>query len=66
MKGKLNKLLKMNRLISDLKSEAIRDRHWKTLNNRLKLRRSINDMTLGHIWDVDLIRHEKFIGEVLS
>jgi dynein heavy chain 1, cytosolic len=67
MKSKLSKLSKSNKMISELKSEALKERHWKQLNQRLKLKKGgINDMTLGNIWDADPLKHEKFINEVLS
>ena len=67
MKGKLSKLSKSNKMISELKSEALKERHWKLLNQRLKLKKGgINDMTLGNIWDADPLKHEKYINEVLG
>lgn len=67
MKQKLSKLMKSNKIISELKSEALKDRHWKNINQRLKLRQGgINEMTLGNIWDSDPLKHEKYINEILS
>ena len=67
MKTKLSRLSKSNRMIADLKSEALKERHWKQLNTRLKLKKGgINEMTLGNIWDADPLKHEKFINEVMG
>jgi dynein heavy chain 1 len=48
--------IKSNTLISDLKSEALRDRHWKSLFKVLRLegRVSMLQLTIGHLYDADL------------
>lgn len=62
MKTKISRLMKTNKLISELKSESLRERHWKTLNTRLKLRKPAGgELNLGHVWDADPLKHEKFI-----
>lgn len=65
MKSQLTKLKKANILIVELKSEALKDRHWKTILQTIKIR-ARGEMTLGNLWDVDLLRHEKFLHEVMG
>ncbi|KAG2057179.1 hypothetical protein BDR06DRAFT_1019336 [Suillus hirtellus] len=63
----LRGLLKSNSLISDLKSEALKDRHWKQLFKVLRLpsQISLTLMTLGHVYDLDLKKNDTPIREVI-
>ncbi|KAI0793334.1 dynein heavy chain [Abortiporus biennis] len=63
----LRGLLKANTLISELKSEALKDRHWKQLFKVLRLpaQISLTLMTLGHVYDLDLRKNENLIKEVI-
>jgi dynein heavy chain 1 len=47
-------LLKHNIIINDLRSEALRERHWKALRQRLGVQWILNELTLGDIWRADL------------
>jgi dynein heavy chain 1 len=55
----------MNSLITELKSEALKERHWERLTRELRVSWSQNELTLGQVWEVDLIRHESLIRQVL-
>ncbi|KAH9486661.1 Cytoplasmic dynein 1 heavy chain 1 [Psilocybe cubensis] len=63
----LRGLLKSNTLVSELKSEALKDRHWKQLFKNLRLPSQITlaYMTLGHVYDLDLKKNESLIKEVI-
>ncbi|KAF9015424.1 dynein heavy chain [Cyathus striatus] len=63
----LRGLLKSNTIVSELKSEALKDRHWKQLFRVLKSPSQISLplMTLGHVYDMDLKRNETSIKEVI-
>lgn len=63
----LRQLLKSNVLVSDLKSEALRDRHWRQLFKVLRVGSAYtpSSMTLGTIWDLDLKKSEAVIREVI-
>ncbi len=52
----LQGLLESNGLIVDLKSEALRDRHWNELRKRLRAKWvwGAGELTLQDIWDSDL------------
>ncbi|KAF8634008.1 hypothetical protein AX15_001182 [Amanita polypyramis BW_CC] len=64
----LKGLLKSNTVISELKSEALKDRHWKQLFKILKMpaQISLTLMTLGNVYDMDLKRNETTIKEVIT
>lgn len=59
--------LKVNSIVSDLKSEAMRDRHWRQLFKTLKVEGRINpaEMTLGTVWDLDMRRYESVFREII-
>jgi dynein heavy chain 1 len=59
--------LKSNGLVADLKSEALRERHWRQLYKVLRVggQYSPSGMTLGGVWDLDLGRNEGVIRDVI-
>jgi dynein heavy chain 1, cytosolic len=57
--------LKTNLLIIDLKSEALKDRHWKQLMKRMNVVWNLNDLTLGTVWDVNLLAYESIIKDII-
>lgn len=57
--------LKINMLVIELKSEALKDRHWKQLMKRLHVNWVVSELTLGQIWDVDLQKNEAIVKDVL-
>ncbi|KAL8276643.1 hypothetical protein RQP46_010992 [Phenoliferia psychrophenolica] len=63
----LRQQLKSNALIGDLKSEALRERHWRQLYKSLRVagQYSPSSMTLGSVWDLDLKKNESLIKEVI-
>uniref|UniRef100_A0A8C7FDU9 Cytoplasmic dynein 1 heavy chain 1 n=1 Tax=Oncorhynchus kisutch TaxID=8019 RepID=A0A8C7FDU9_ONCKI len=61
----LKSYMKINMLVIELKSEALKDRHWKQLMKRLHVNWVLSELTLGQIWDVDLQRNEMVVRDVL-
>ena len=64
----LRQLLKANPVVSDLKSEAMRERHWTKLFKSLRpgKRYSPISMTLGDVWDLQPNSTESTIRDVLA
>ena len=64
----LRQLLKVNPLVSDMKSEAVRERHWDKIFKALKpgKRCSPLSMRLGDVWDLQLAISETFIRDIIS
>jgi len=56
---------KVNMLIVELKSDALKDRHWKTLCKQLRVNWVLSELTLGQVWDVDLQRHEGTVKDII-
>ena len=63
----LRQLLKANALLADLKSDAIRERHWIKILKTLRPSQRYSDvaMTLGDVWDLQLIANEQRIREIV-
>ena len=55
-----------NLIITDLKSEAIKERHWRQIKDRLNKTWRLRDLTLGHIWDCNLDHNEKTFREIIT
>jgi dynein heavy chain 1 len=67
MQSVLRQLLKTNSLLSDMKSEAVRERHWIKIFKALKpgKRYSSLSMTLGDVWDLQLVSSEAVIRDIV-
>ncbi|KAI7899864.1 dynein heavy chain [Cokeromyces recurvatus] len=67
MQDTLRQLLRVNPLVGDLKSEALRERHWRQIFKSLRVegRFTLSEMTIGHLWDLDLKRNEAVIKDVI-
>lgn len=68
MQDKVRNLLKANALLSDLRSEAMRDRHWTKIFSQVSssLRRFSSTMTLGDVWDLNLVASEVLIRNIFA
>ncbi|EJT78073.1 dynein heavy chain [Gaeumannomyces tritici R3-111a-1] len=64
----LRTYLKVNSLLTDLKSEAVRDRHWTKIYKQIKpnKRYSPVSMTLGDVWDLNLVATETIIKDIIA
>ncbi|KAI4214893.1 MAG: hypothetical protein LQ351_002606 [Letrouitia transgressa] len=60
--------LKVNPLLSDMKSEAVRERHWVKIFKALKpgKRYSQVSMSLGDVWDLNLAASETVIRDIIA
>ncbi|KAK7504322.1 hypothetical protein BaRGS_00004626, partial [Batillaria attramentaria] len=66
VKKTLQGYAKVNMLIVELKSEALKERHWKQLMRRLAVSWVLSELTLGHVWDIDLQKHEAVVKDIIS
>ncbi|KAI9672025.1 MAG: Dynein heavy chain, cytoplasmic [Trizodia sp. TS-e1964] len=64
----LRQLLKVNSLLGEMKSEAVRERHWNKIFKALKpgKRYSQLSMTLGDVWDLNLGTTEAIIRDIIA
>lgn len=63
----LQQLLKANVLLSDMKSEAMKERHWQKVFKSLNpgKRFSLVSLTLGDVWDLNLAVSEVVIRDII-
>ncbi|KAI9761019.1 MAG: hypothetical protein M4579_001282 [Chaenotheca gracillima] len=63
----LRQLLKTNPLLTEMKSEAVRERHWTKIFKALmpNKRYSPVSMTLGDVWDLNLVASEPVIRDII-
>ncbi|KAJ5969393.1 hypothetical protein N7501_005641 [Penicillium viridicatum] len=64
----LRQLLKVNSLLSDMKSEAVKERHWHKIYKSLKpdKRFSLVSLTLGDVWDLQLASSDPIIRAIIA
>lgn len=53
-------------LLTDLKTEALKERHWKTINQRLGIRVPMTDLTVGLLWQNGVLNKKKEMHEILT
>ena len=53
-------------LLSDLKTEALKERHWKTILQRLGVHLQFSDITVGTLWDNGVLNRKKEMLEILT
>ena len=53
-------------LLSDLKTEALKERHWKTILQRLGVHLQLSDVTVGTLWDNGVLNRKKEMLEILT
>ena len=68
VQGILRSLLKVNPILSDLKSDAIRERHWQKIYKHIKPQKrfSPSSMTLGDVWDLNLVATEAIVKDIIA
>nr|CAD7423028.1 unnamed protein product [Timema monikensis] len=56
---------KVNMMIVELKSDALKERHWKLLMKQLRVNWVLSDLTLGQVWDVNLQKNESIVKDII-
>lgn len=62
----VKKYRKVNDTMAELRSDAMKPRHWKDLQTRLRIKVPFNDLSLSHLWQADLLKHNKSVTDILS
>lgn len=65
VKKMLQNYTKVNMLIVELKSDALKERHWKLLMKQLKVNWVLSELTLGQVWDVNLQKNEGIVKDII-
>ena len=63
----LRRLIRANSMLSDLKSDAIRERHWLKIFKAVQSSKRYSEvsMTLGDVWDLQLVTNEQKIKDII-
>ncbi|CAA9986414.1 dynein heavy chain, putative [Plasmodium knowlesi strain H] len=62
----IQQYLKTYGLLLDLKSESLKDRHWRLILHKLQIKIYYNKLTLGNLWSLNLSGHENALREILN
>ncbi len=62
----IKSLLAGHATLSDLKTDSLKERHWKSLLQRLNVHVPFSELTIGMLWDNGLLDKKKDVAEVLS
>ncbi|XP_050295050.1 dynein heavy chain, cytoplasmic isoform X2 [Anthonomus grandis grandis] len=65
VKKTLQTYSKVNIMIVELKSDALKERHWKQLMKQLRVNWVLSDLTLGQVWDVNLQKNESIVKDII-
>ncbi|XP_074099131.1 dynein heavy chain, cytoplasmic isoform X3 [Cotesia typhae] len=65
VKKMLHNYTKVNMLIVELKSDALKERHWKQLTKQLRVNWILSELTLGQVWDVNLQKNESIVKDII-
>lgn len=67
VQGVLQRLIKVNPLLSELKSDAVKERHWIKIFKSCRSRERFlpSTLTLGTIWDLELAANEVVLREII-
>ena len=65
-KNKLKYYKKINTIIGDLGTEAIKERHWKNILKILNIDKIEKDLILNDLWKADLQKKEKLLQEIIN
>lgn len=53
-------------LMADLKTEALKERHWKSILKRLGINSPFSELTVGLLWDKGILSKKKEMNEILT
>mmetsp|Transcript_28347 Transcript_28347/g.57801 ORF Transcript_28347/g.57801 Transcript_28347/m.57801 type:complete len:2891 (+) Transcript_28347:3-8675(+) len=63
---KVKSYLSGHSTLSDMKTDALKERHWKIILQKLNIHVAFSELTIGMLWDNDLLERKKDMAEVLS
>lgn len=53
-------------VLNELKTEALKERHWKKVLSTLGIKVSLHQLTVGKLWEHGVISKRKAMGEILT
>ena len=62
----VKKFISSHGILSDLKTDALKDRHWKVILSHLGIRIPFSEVTVGMLWEGGIVARKKDIYETLT
>ncbi len=53
-------------VLNDLKTDALKERHWKSIFTKLDIKCTFQELTVGKLWDHGVIHRKRDVVEVLT
>lgn len=52
---------KVNDILSEMRSDSVKPKHWKELLNKLRITVKFQDLTLADLWCADILGKNKHV-----
>lgn len=65
-KNQVGEYKKFNRLLKDIKTDALKEHHWNNLLKKIKLPRKYKNLTVGDFYKHNPNKYSKIIDEIIS
>ena len=62
----VKKYISSHAILSDLKTDALKDRHWKVILKNLGINVPFSELTVGMLWEGGILARKKTIEETLT
>ncbi|CRG93244.1 dynein heavy chain, putative [Plasmodium gallinaceum] len=66
VQNEIQQYLKTYFLLLELKSESLKERHWRSILQKFQIKVYYNKLTLGDLWSLNLNAHENVLREILN
>lgn len=57
---------KVNEILQELRSDAMKQKHWREMLSRLKIGTKQSELHLGDLWSADLLGKSKIVQDILT
>lgn len=57
---------KINKIIKELKTEAIKEHHWNQILKKIKLIKKYKNLNVGDLYKHNLKKYEKILNDIIS
>ena len=57
---------KVNDILMELRSDAMKTKHWRELLIKLNIRTKHSDLQLYHLWEADILQKNKLVQDIMT
>ena len=65
-KNEIQNFKKTNKLLKDLKTDAIKEHHWKNILRKIRLIKKYKNLVVGDLYKHNILLYEKPISEIVA